>query len=473
MSFQLSWISFFTAFVATFAAAPLIPVIRDNIDLTKQDLSAGAIASVTGAVFSRIIMGVVCDGLGPRYGHGVVQLMTSSATFCMAFVTTSTGFIIVRLCIGFSLATFVACQYWCSTMFSPPIVGSANAVAAGWGNAGAGVTHLITPYIFSGFENLQPAFIAWRITYFIPAFAQVIVGLACLIFGQDAPDGQFADLKAKGEMNKAKSHLDMWAAVKNYRTWIMVLTYGYCFGVELTVDNNIAPYLHDTFDIELHEASVLGAVFGLSNLFARALGGIASDLAAKRWGMRGRLWTLWIVQSLGGVCSLCMYPARNSLGLTMFVVVCWSIFVPMACGASFGVAPFITRRGLGVATGLIGSGGNAGSSITQAIFFTSAAMTLSEGFLYMGIMILAVTLLLVFIKFPMWGSMFTKGDPTYNEEDYYIKDFTLAEREKGLHRSVLKFANESRSNRGFKKALEGVSFSKDSPSKVSTTSTDV
>lgn len=70
------------------------------------------------------------------------------------------------------------------------------------------------------------------------------------------------------------------------------------------LNSDVAPYLHDQFDIDLHEASVLGAVFGLSNLFARALGGIASDMAAKRWGMRGRLWVLWIVQSLGGVCSL-------------------------------------------------------------------------------------------------------------------------------------------------------------------------
>lgn len=66
----------------------------------------------------------------------VLQLLTSIATFCMATVTSSTGFIIVRMCIGFSLATFVACQFWCSVQFSVRIVGTANAVAGGWGNAG-------------------------------------------------------------------------------------------------------------------------------------------------------------------------------------------------------------------------------------------------------------------------------------------------------------------------------------------------
>ena len=117
----------------------------------------------------------------------------------------------------------------------------------------------------------------------------------------------------------------------------------------------------------------------ITNFVTRPVGGILSDVIAKRYGMRGRLWWLWGVQTMGGVLSCCMYAARNSLGSTMTVVAFWSIFVPFACGASFGVAPFITRRGLGVATGLIGSGGNAGGAITQAILFTSTSMTLAEG----------------------------------------------------------------------------------------------
>jgi nitrate/nitrite transporter NarK len=65
-----------------------------------------------------------------------VQLLTASATFGMAAVGNVAGFIVCRMLIGFSLATFVACQFWCSTMFGARIVGTANAVAAGWGNMG-------------------------------------------------------------------------------------------------------------------------------------------------------------------------------------------------------------------------------------------------------------------------------------------------------------------------------------------------
>ncbi len=54
--------------------------------------------------------------------------------------------------------------------------------------------------------------------------------------------------------------------------------------------------------------------------------------------------------------------------------------------------------------------GNSGSAITQAIFFTSASMTEQEGFRWMGVMIIGVTLLVTTIHLPMWGGMFFKGE---------------------------------------------------------------
>ena len=45
----------------------------------------------------------------------------------------------------------------------------------------------------------------------------------------------------------------------------------------------------------------------------------------------------------------------------------------------------------------------------------------------MGVMTLAVTVLLAFVHFPMWGSMFFPANPDISEEDYYIQEWTAEE----------------------------------------------
>lgn len=68
----------------------------------------------------------------------------------------------------------------------------------------------------------------------------------------------------------------------------------------------------------------------------------------------------------------------------------------------------------------------------------------------MGVMTLGITLTLFTIHFPMWGGMLSGPIKGATEEDYYLKEWSAEEVSAGLHNPSMKFANESKSQRGFK-----------------------
>eukprot|EP00884_Botryococcus_braunii_P005895 jgi/Botrbrau1/15306/Bobra.0096s0009.1 len=452
LSFHLDWFAFHMSFFATFAAAPLIPVIRQDLNLTKMDIANGNIMAVIAAVFSRIAMGGICDVIGPRLGMAVTMLLCSTATFSMALVTNAAGYIAARFFIGLSLAVFVACQYWSSIMFSATVVGVANALAGGWGNLGGGVTQLIMPRLQEGFAHHMPVFVSWRVAFFIPAIIQILAGLLILLLGQDLPDGNYADLKKKGLKEKSKGWYEYLLALRNYRTFVLMAMYGFSFGVELTVDNVFAQYFFDHFGLSLSKSGDLAAVFGLFNIFSRAAGGFVSDYVSRSFGMRGRIWTHWIIMTTAGAFLLGLGLAKDSLSQTIVLLCFFSVFVQGACGTTFAIVPFASRRALGAVSGFVGAGGNAGAGIVTAAFFgPHTTLAAFKGLQYLGICVMSVAQLAIFLYFPMWGGMLFPARKGYTEHDYYTAEYTQAEIDAEQHVNSFKFANESRSQRGMRR----------------------
>jgi MFS transporter, NNP family, nitrate/nitrite transporter len=359
--------------------------------------------------------------------------------------------------------------------------GLANATSGGWGNLGGGVTQLLMPLIFNGLKTIHEPFLAWRWGMFVPAFMHIVAASGVLFFAQDLPDGNYAVLKKKMTMTPDSPWRVFLTAMLNYRcgaaymsswslrsapcihasvaygmvailqipcrTWCLTVGYGFCFGVELTMNNIIVTYLFDQFGLSLAISGVLGSLFGLMNLCARSFGGLGSDLAGKYYGMRGRVWSLWLMQTFEGVFCIFMGLAKDSLWLTIVLMVVFSLLVQASEGATFGVVPFVSKRSLGVVSGFVGAGGNAGSVITQSLFFKGERYQTYDGLIWMGVMVIAMTVLVTPIYFPMWGGMFTARKEGVTEEDYYYAEYDEEEKEAGKHRFADKFINESRSQR--------------------------
>jgi len=312
-AFHSSWFGFFSTFFSTFAANPLGFAMEkeSSLNLTDEDISNGNIASLSSNIIMRCVTGYLCDMLGPRRALAGLLLVTSPAILGMIFVQGASGYLGCRALIGFGLATFVPCQVWCSQMFAKKVVGTANATSAGWGNLGGGVTQLVMPLVWQGIYNgLEGSVdhkedLAWRLAYILP-LGMHLIGACFALSGQDLPDGNIKELETSGAKQKSKGSVVLVTGLSNVNAWVFTATYGQCFGVELAMNSLAFKYFYNYHGIVPTTAGILASTYGLMNLFARSLGGLLSDWSNKRYGMRGRLWACWIVQTMEGFMCICM-----------------------------------------------------------------------------------------------------------------------------------------------------------------------
>lgn len=395
-AFHMSWFAFFLCFFGWFGIAPLMPVIREELNLTQSQLGNIMISSVAITVFARLLIGYLCDKYGPRITYSVLLIIGSIPVMTIGLANSYETFLLFRLFIGIIGAAFVITQYHTSVMFAPNVVGTANATSAGWGNLGGGVTQMIMPLVFSamlGIGLIETD--AWRVAMVFPGVALFLMGLAYYRLTKDTPEGNFSDLK-KADINfKNKSKGSFFEAVKDYRVWALFLIYGACFGVELTINNVAAIYFTDNFSLDLKTAGVIAGLFGLMNIFARSLGGIFGDRFGIKHGLKGRVYFLALVLFLEGL-ALITFSQIQVLPLAIGMLIVFSLFVQMSEGATYSVVPFINKKSLGAVSGIVGAGGNAGA-VSAGFLFKS--LPYGEALFYLGLIVTCVSGLAFLVRF--------------------------------------------------------------------------
>lgn len=399
-AFHLSWMAFFACFFAWFAVAPLMPLVRTEFGLGQDQIANIAVAAVAVTVFGRLLVGPLCDRFGPRRTYTGLLLLGAIPVFGLALTQGYASFLLARFAMGMVGAGFVITQYHTSVMFAPNVVGTANAAAAGWGNAGGGAAQAAMPLVLAGLMALGVAQgFGWRVAMVLPGLLMLVVGVLYWKYTQDCPEGDYRQLRARGVAvgaGKRSSWSAFARAAGNYRVWMLFVTYAGCFGIELFVHGVAAAYYMDRFDLSLGTAGLAVGCFGLLALFARALGGIASDRLARRRGLHARAHLLCVLMLCEGA-GLLWFSGAHTAGIAIAAMLVFGLFTHMACGATYALMPFIDRNALGGVAGIVGAGGNVGA--VAAGFLQKYTGSVQQTFWVLGVFVLVGSACVLAVRF--------------------------------------------------------------------------
>jgi NNP family nitrate/nitrite transporter-like MFS transporter len=393
-TFHITWVTFFACFFGWFGLAPLMPTIKQDLNLDKGQIGNIIIASVSATVIARLLIGKLCDTWGPRKTYTALLIIGSIPVMCVGLAKDYTSFLLFRLAISVIGASFVITQFHTSQMFAANIKGTANAVAGGWGNLGGGVTNMVMPLVFAaivGFGYTKQE--AWRYAMILPGVMMLIMAFFYYRFTKDTPAGNYDEIH-KEKVQKTKTD---YGVLKDWRIWALTLAYAVCFGMEITFDNVAALHFVQEYKLSQSSAGFWAGMFGFMNIFARALGGIFADKIGKKYGLRGKGLLLASVLLLEGF-GLILFAKSGSLGMAIVSMISFALFLKMANGATYAITPFINEKNGGLVAGIVGAGGNVGGMMF-GFLFKSKSITYLEAFTYIGLIAVAVSIVVYVTRF--------------------------------------------------------------------------
>eukprot|EP01084_Bolivina_argentea_P116207 206516_1 len=267
--FHITWISFFICFFSWFSLTNLSVFITQDLNLTISDKTMAIVVRSVSTVIFRIVFGDLCDKIGARYSYIVLLILSFISLSLISFLSfNSTSYIIFSFFLGIIGASFVITEYHVTCFFSSKCVGVANALSAGWGNFGGGVTMVATPLLcnllidkFAISSNM-----AWRYSTILPLILLFFIAFIYYYFTMDSPKGNVSRENIKIFVCNGSK----WKRIIfDLRVWVLSFSYAICFGVELAALNVFVPYFVNQFNTNTKTAGVIVFFFSIINLFAR------------------------------------------------------------------------------------------------------------------------------------------------------------------------------------------------------------
>jgi NNP family nitrate/nitrite transporter-like MFS transporter len=201
--FFFSWFGFMIAFWSWYAFPPLLSdIIANDLHLNRTEIDNSNIIALVATLLVRIIAGPCCDRFGPRRTFAGCLLAGAVPTFLAGTVFNAPSLLALRFFIGILGGCFVPCQVWSTVFFDKRVVGTANALTAGFGNAGGGITYFAMPAIYNSLvSDGISKHVAWRVAFVVPGILIVSTAISLLVLCPDCPTGKWSERESAADSN--------------------------------------------------------------------------------------------------------------------------------------------------------------------------------------------------------------------------------------------------------------------------------
>ena len=430
-----TWIAFFITFYVWFNMAPLASTIMKDTGLTLDQLKVLAICNVALTVPMRVVVGMLCDRIGPRKTFCIVMWTMAFPCIWFAFASSYTEMLIARLILSAVGTGFVVGIAMTSLWFKPRDAGFSQGVEAGLGNWGSSLAAITMPILALTVLG------SWQWAVACSGIVMFLYGVYYWFAITDGPKGFVRPVARKAQAIEVSTWGDLVLAIiwtipiwgvlsllvrmvtkKGYVTpevsyylYAIVLagvvyqvygllkvnipilkkgvpdddkyrftqvgtlnaSYVVTFGAELAVISMLPMFFQKTFELTPVMAGLFGSMFALMNFFSRALGGYVSD----RTPTRKLAHMIYLAGVTAGFVLMGMITPEWPLAMAVLVTIICAMFVTGGCGTTFALVPFVKRRITGNVAGYAGAYGNVGAVVYTTLYVT---LTDSEFFLMIG-----------------------------------------------------------------------------------------